>query len=301
MWRISLVLLICLAAVPAYSNPPSPAPAKNSENQKKHPATAEEKPAYNPTGTDKQPFVVKSLEAEKTPERTYQERPEREEKAANERSLIVWTMVLAGATIVLALLAGGQIWMFWVQLGLIRKSLIDTKGAADAAKQSADATERSVGIMQDTAERQLRAYIIVEEDGKFLETLTEDDRTTGVLIGLRMKNVGNTAAYKLKQWHCASVVRYPFTGEFLPSEFRRESIYIPPGYNERMEVKFRTHWTIEMLNMNAGGADTMGLYVWGEVRYVDAFNKPRFVKFRFVRQAQPNASINYCDEGNEAD
>jgi hypothetical protein len=70
MWRISLVLLICLAAVPAYSNPPSPAPAKNSENQKKHPATAEEKPAYNPTGTDKQPFVVKSLEAEKTPERT---------------------------------------------------------------------------------------------------------------------------------------------------------------------------------------------------------------------------------------
>lgn len=63
MWRISLVLPICLVTVPAYSNPPDSAPTKSSENQKTHPAAADEKPAYNPAGTDKQPFVVKSLEA----------------------------------------------------------------------------------------------------------------------------------------------------------------------------------------------------------------------------------------------
>lgn len=85
--------LFLTVAVPAYSNPPSQAPPKNSENQKTHPA-AEEKPAYNPAGTDKQPFVVKSLEAEKTPEHTEQERPEREEKSANERRLIVWNFIL---------------------------------------------------------------------------------------------------------------------------------------------------------------------------------------------------------------
>lgn len=294
-------MLVCLVAAPAYSNQPSPAPSKNSENQKTHPAATEEKSAYNPAGTDKPPLVVKSLEAKKTRERTEQERPERDEKAANERSLIAWTIVLACATIVLALLAGGQIYLFWWQLRIISESLADTKVAADAARKSADATERSVAIMQDTAVRKMRAYIIVEEDKKILDALVENNRTTGLIIGLRMKNVGSTAAYKLKHWHCASIRHYPFTGEFLPSDFSRGDIYIPPGYNERMDFHFQTHWTIEMLNTDAGGDDTMGLYIWGEVQYIDAFNKPHFVKFRFVRQNRPDASVTYCDEGNDAD
>ena len=179
MWRIGVVLLVCLVAVPAYSDPPSPTPSENSENQKNHPAAAEEKPAYNPTGTDKQPFVVKSLEAEKTPERTEQERPEREEKAANERSLIIWTIVLASATIVLALLAGGQIWMFWVQLGLIRKSLIDTKGAADAALETAKSLKLSE-----------RAYVKMSHMPPGLAF----DPLGGVAVQMRVKNFGSTPA-----------------------------------------------------------------------------------------------------------
>lgn len=148
MWRISLVFLICLAAVPSYSNPPSPAPPKNSENQKTHPAAADEKPAYNPAGTDKQPFVVKSLEAEKTPERTEQERPEREEKAANERSLIIWTIVLACSTIALALIAGGQLWMFKRQLGLMHKSMKTAEDATEAARRSAEIAEKGLRLTE---------------------------------------------------------------------------------------------------------------------------------------------------------
>ena len=45
----------------------------------------------------------------------------------------------------------------------------------------------------------------------------------------------------------------------------------------------------------------MCLFVWGEIRYRDAFKKRRFVKFRLMRQRHAGATLEYCEEGNEAD
>jgi hypothetical protein len=71
-------------------------------------------------------------------------------------------------TFLLCLVGGLQLVLFLWQLWLIRKSLDDTKIAAEAAKQSADTAKiqaetarDTLQVMQDTAQRQLRAYISV--------------------------------------------------------------------------------------------------------------------------------------------
>ncbi|MGA7750142.1 MAG: hypothetical protein WCA63_08340 [Gallionella sp.] len=136
-----------------------------SQQQKNHPSTPDQQ-ASNPTGTEKNPFVIKSIEAEKTPERAEQDKPEHDEKAANEKSFVAWTIVLAIATILLALVAGVQVVMFWKQLGLMKKGAKDTANLASAAQSSAEAakinaenSKKAVETMQNVANTQLRAFI----------------------------------------------------------------------------------------------------------------------------------------------
>jgi hypothetical protein len=46
------------------------------------------------------------------------------------------------------------------------------------------------------------------------------------------------------------------------------------------------------------------IFVFGEAKYRDAFNEPRYTKFRFVANGQdgwpPVSQLLVCDEGNEA-
>ena len=81
----------------------------------------------------------------------YQHTNETEDKASD------WWMVRLTAG--LFIVGAGQLWMFKKQLGIMKDSLRDTEGAANAAKQSADAAEKTVKIMDDTARRQLRPYV----------------------------------------------------------------------------------------------------------------------------------------------
>jgi hypothetical protein len=69
---------------------------------------------------------------------------------------------------VFLLLAGGQVYLFLVQLRLIRESLDDAEHASAAAKEAADASKSqaktaqgTLEAMQDIAKRQLRAYVSV--------------------------------------------------------------------------------------------------------------------------------------------
>src|ERR1019366_8516192 len=107
---VKTILAVALLIVwtGAYSQPAFPTPSIDGQQQKTYPAKPNQNAATNSTGTDNNPFVIKSIEAEKTSERAEQDRPERDEKVANERSLVDWAIVLAIATILLALVAGVQ-------------------------------------------------------------------------------------------------------------------------------------------------------------------------------------------------
>lgn len=293
---VSIFLLFSISVAFAQSQPPSPTATINSAEQKKHPATTDEKPAYNPTGTDTNPIVIKSLEAEKTPERTEQERPEREEKSANERSLIAWTIVLAIATIVMAGVAGGQLYMFRRQLRLIRASLTDTKNAADAANKSADAAERTVKIMQDTAQRQMRAYICFQEGHVDLHA------NEGFYdVTIHLKNSGNTPAYDVQTWRSSQIIDQPEP----PAAFDAPQSWggrgmVGPGAYMGASGTLRHPFTPDDRASIKSGRKM--IFVWGEVIYRDAFGERRFTRFRHVLGSETGRGwfLRPAEHGNEA-
>ena len=145
VWHIASVCLVALLSFgngAISSQPPPPTPSKDSQQKKAHSTKTNNKSPNDPAGTDEKPFVIKSIEAEKTTERTEQDRPEREEKSANERSLVAWTIVLAIATIALASIAGIQVGMFWKQLKLMKKGVDDGALMAKTAREAFIATHR---------------------------------------------------------------------------------------------------------------------------------------------------------------
>lgn len=294
--RLAVIVLALLVTGAAYSNPPSPTPSIDGQHQKRHPSTPEEKAAHDPAGTDKQPFVVKSLEAEKTPERTEQERPEREEKAANERSLIVWTIVLAGTTIILALFAGGQLYMFWVQLGLIRISLDEAKTAAEAASKAADAAERTVNTMKDTAERQLRAYTMVLRAE--ILNISPSPNLTESWIDITFKNFGQTPATKVTSQFAFSVKECPLRTALEGEPMTRPIGVIAPGDKWTARLKMPLTDSLTLVDRHTA------FYIHGEIRYCDGFNPDRVTSFRYMRKGGKNwfddGEMETCPEGNEA-
>ena len=62
---------------------------------------------------------------------------------------------------------------------------------------------------------------------------------------------------------------------------------------------------IEVWQKVAMGTDhNAAIYVWGEVRYIDAFNKKRKTRFRLIQRGGPefrDKPLAFCDEGNGAD
>lgn len=179
---VKTILAVALLIVwtGAYSQPPFPTPSIDDQQQKSYPAKPNQNAATNSTGTDNNPFVIKSIEAEKTYERAEQDRPERDEKAANERSLVVWAIVLAIATIILALVAVGQVIMFWKQLGLMKEGAKDTvklasaaQSSAEAAKINAENSKKAVETMQNVANTQLRAFVFPVSIFSFWESIPQ--------------------------------------------------------------------------------------------------------------------------------
>ena len=68
---------------------------------------------------------------------------------------------LAFATAFLFAAAVGQIFLFFWQLRLIGESLRDAKIAAEAAKESADATKIQAMVARDTLTKVQRPYVFV--------------------------------------------------------------------------------------------------------------------------------------------
>ncbi len=123
----------------ADSNPPSSSPFIAGQDKESHTGHTNKKTASEQIGTDKVPFVIKSIEGEKTADRLKQDRPYEDEHSANEGRLITWTVILGIATCCLVIVGVGQIYMFWRQLRLMREAIKDGTKVANAAKTQADA------------------------------------------------------------------------------------------------------------------------------------------------------------------
>lgn len=128
--KIILVLLIAWPLSVA-SQEPSPSPLGRSKHIENKSDQSNKRADDNKYGTEQRPFIVKTITAPKGKEETDYETYERHEKSKNERRLTCATIWLAVVTTFLAIFTA-YLW---------------------------DATRKLVKSAEETAKRQLRAFI----------------------------------------------------------------------------------------------------------------------------------------------
>ncbi|HEX4506719.1 MAG TPA: hypothetical protein VH722_13395 [Alphaproteobacteria bacterium] len=227
-----------------------------------------------------------------------------------------FTFILAGATILL----------FWAteklyvtgenqieaaakagvkQAAATKVSLKVAKSAADAARDSANAAQSSVTEMRATAERQLRAYIGV--DDAFFEKISDpyvpgSEMMTGY-VHLIVKNYGTTPATDIII-KTENHIREIKDSNKLLLISKHANVHprtsLPPGKSQILHLQLMepkenmrpNNWR----NWSANG--TRQAYLWGQINYIDAFGKDRFVNFQMFADFDRVTSYGYCEHGN---
>jgi hypothetical protein len=239
-------------------------------------------PASEQRGTDQSPLSVKVVptpiskeDAEKA-ERERQEKSEIDQKVADQTQKIAFnTFWLAIFTFALFCAAMAQIGLFWIQLRAMRKGVNDAAVVANAAQASADAARRAIVLADDSAQRQSRAYVMIHN--AVIERLTSGSKP---IAKLTIKNTGQTPAHGVTQWCSSGIAPYPILDHVVRAlkgrEVEKPARALPPtGETEiSSEGEILTEAQYEALSDG-----THALYVMGEIRYLDAFNKPQETDF----------------------
>jgi hypothetical protein len=168
-------------------------------------------------------------------------------------------------------LAKGESWR------MIIKSAVDAfnrEKELKIAQQSAEAAMKSVAISEDTAKRQLRAYVALR-DATIALSQPPDEPAVASLVNV--VNSGTTPAFNISAQ----------TGLFIgPDE--SELPPIPPVERVKLTLGKDTPYTFanrllpspEM--MAAVREGRLNVYAFGRIEYDDAFGAPHFLEFRMV-------------------
>jgi hypothetical protein len=185
---------------------------------------AEAKPSstHGPTNeqqhyTAQAPLFVEARPAPNTPEESAANERERNEKRKNDGNLVELTAALVAVGAL-------QLGVFGYQSYVLRKTLSESKGAIQAAQRSAAAAEAAVTKSDDalaharsTADRQLRAYVSVEQTGIIIYNNKPDDMFNGVVnIKIYWKNFGSTPANNINIDFSSKIFQWP---ENIPDNF----------------------------------------------------------------------------------
>jgi hypothetical protein len=159
------------------------------------------------------------------------------------------------------------------------------------------AGENQKRLMADTAERQLRAYVNVA-GGKI--TFEQPDAPEWHLV---VKNFGQTPAYDVRHWTHIWITEYPLSVELpVPDpDFPMSNSILAPGNHEDMVWKKEPPIPANSLELIGTPAGT--IFIYGEIRYVDAFGKHRLTRYRLIYGGQTPNRVGFLKpdrEGNEA-
>lgn len=297
--RLTVMALALLVAGVAYSDNPPPTSGEKSQPVQQNPTASKKPTTEDQRGTEKMPLVIKSIPAEKTPDQAKEDRNERDIKAASERWLTIYTGLLALLTFCLVVVGSVQVGLFVWQLKLIRESLVDTKKSADAANKAADAAERTINTMKDTAERQLRAYALVSraEITNVSQGLTTITAFTTSKIYVSIKNFGHTPATAITCTYAICAKEFPLCTALDGEPLRQVIGVIAPGDT------FIAHLEIPRVSSNGLSDQRTALYIHGDFHYRDGFHPDRVTHFRYMRRGgqdwSKDGEMETCQVGND--
>jgi hypothetical protein len=274
---IALALLAALASDSwGQSQEPSQRPTEVGQPKQDQPQTAKQPTPADQRGTETAPVIVKVLPTQPTAEQAKQDAKDREEKAANEYEAIKFNkaLVIIGAFQLAVFI--GQLLVFGWQARRLRQT---------------------VDVMTDTAERQLRAYVVITSAEPGWNAAGDFTAT------VKFTNCGQTPAYNVSisrdvralNWEAP---QFPTIGAAATSKFTLAK-------DQPMEIEL-------VLNNVAGTSDMRGqrfdgdrsIYIFGEATYHDIFRERlRRTPFRLilVRRESGRFVITPTEEGNDPD
>jgi hypothetical protein len=161
-------------------------------------------------------------------------------------------------------------------------------------------------ISRNTARRQLRAYVFLDPAKAFTFVRRPSTATT-VEIEIHIKNLGATPAHDLvtKSWITVDVWPMPkefaFTGP--PGEGPVSNSVVPPGGTAHFHVGTGRPFTVTELAAIEKG--DLRVYIYGSIKYKDAFNRPHWTNFCQASTALAkegfSTAMAKCDRHNDAD
>jgi hypothetical protein len=159
------------------------------------------------------------------------------------------------------------------------------------------ATRDLVTGAEETAERQLRAYVLVPRVDIVDRSPTL--RFTETWVEVSITNFGHIPATSINYWLAVCAEEYPLRTALDPEMVTKTIGVLAPGGGT-----FIAEITTPLIkNSLASISDHgMALYVYGEVRYYDGFTTDRVTPFRYMRRSgddwSRNGKLEMCQEGN---
>lgn len=229
------------------------------------------------------------------------------EKAATEsRRATTWSIIAAGLSLLTVIGLIVSIWQTFGALGEARRgNLIAQRANARATRQAIAniaetknaiaIAERQANIAEDTAERQLRAY--VSPSVAWLDV--SDD---GHVVGhVHTKNYGSTPAINERHWISLWVEKFPLRVELTdaPDDFQMGSAVLGPGGHHEM-----AHSLPNPICENIKAEIREGrvaIYVYGKITYDDIYGEPhesRYIYFCTGKEAFEEGRVGPYMAGN---
>ena len=183
------------------------------------------------------------------------------------------------------------------QAGETKDQLAIAKQAAIAATDAAKASDKQARIADETAEKQLRAYITISETH-----ICNIAEVFPPKAFFQVKNSGQTPAYNVRLF-CQVMIRpFPYDGPF-PVDYKQQgtSAVIGPGLSLTNNIPF-PNFPMDAIPLLIEGKAI--LYIYGEMYYRDIFKKEHVTKFRLYHGGDRpvcEGGINAAPEGNETD
>jgi len=161
------------------------------------------------------------------------------------------------------------------------------------------AARDTIAQMQRAEERELRAYVTAEGGTisnvfpaqlpvaayiALLRMPTSTPLNNGFMqVEVTIKNSGKTPAYRVEHWANVQGSEYPLVSPLIPegarsSGYMSRAIISPGGTNQ----KPITAVALTADQLTTLGAGTHAIYVYGEIRYRDAFGKDRWTRYRYL-------------------
>lgn len=201
---------------------------------------------------------------------------------SSDEKVALYTEVLAWFTGVLAFVSA-------IQIAFLYRADQTARITANAAKVSADAVSS-----------QLRAYISMRIKEGMPPRFSRD---TGPWSAFDVRNTGQTPAFQMTHWIHSAIATPDFKGPF--PDGSRDSISIKTTLAPGTEINIVSAGpSPEPGQADAFARGELAAFVFGEINYIDAFNTPRFHKFRYTYTIADILGgvqgARFCEEGNEA-